>query len=68
MLLGPDTNRQKWEPIWPNNEGVKVKGEGRARKEGKGGGEQINLTLLRFKNVLGGVRAREHGTAGSQKP
>ena len=30
---GPDTNGQEeWEPIWPNNEGVKVKGEGRPTK------------------------------------
>ena len=53
-----------------------MKGEGRggrARNEGGEveGGEQINLTLLRLKNVSGvgcSVRAREHGPEGSQKP
>ena len=57
---GPDTNGQEeWEPIWPNNEGVKVKGEGRAMKEGRESGEQINLTILRFKNMTGwGARER----------
>ena len=37
-------------------------GEGAARKGGRGGGEHINLAILRFKNVFG----MEGGAGGTE--